>query len=111
MVMVVEQDADHAGVRLVQVATSAHPAHERNGGANAGVFAQQHPMARAIAYEAFIAQQQRDYEDLAAMRATDHLDPVAALTTVSFLCCSLHSLAEAAASSSRITPPMARWVG
>ena len=38
---------------------------------NAGVFGQQHPMAQALAYEAFIAQQQRDYEDLNAMRAAE----------------------------------------
>ena len=39
--------------------------------ANAGVFGRQHPMAQALAYEAFIAQQQRDYEDLNAMRAAE----------------------------------------
>ncbi len=34
-------------------------------------------MARNMAYEAFIAQQQRDYEDLAAMRAAEQPAPVA----------------------------------
>ena len=43
---------------------------------NAGVLGRQHPMVQALAYEAFVAQQQRDYEDLSAMRAAEQ--PVAA---------------------------------